>query len=231
MTGTVTHRCPCSCVPPLVRWGDLAFARSGSRRRCVGKTGEEASSCCCYDHQECDDFRKKQWCRRLVVLSILSVDHIGQSPGASALKSAVKDSLTARSCLKYELDFLDADSRTRGTELRVHSVLIFLLAEGELPVTTEQVQSWNDCVATVGAVKSEDCYVEVAPSTCCGSSVYACLCELGDMYDTWGAHDLSGRFLEELFEATRSFSLSASVVQEEDVGDPLSQNGVRNTLT
>ena len=197
MTGTVTHNCSsCSCKPPFVQWRDLAFATSRSRRLCCGP-----GQICC-DHHDCGPLRKKRWCQRLVVLGILSVDQVGQSPRVSALKSAITQSLVTRSCQNYAFDLVNGQ---RGTEVRMHSILIFLLAEGEPPITDEEVRSWNDSVASVAAKSQDsDCCVEVARSNCCGS--YVNLQELESMCSAFGAEALDASFLKELYEEAESDS-------------------------
>ena len=91
---------------PLNSWEDLVFLGRFPSNRSVGKT---LDSICCCNHAECADFREESWCKRLVVLGILCVDQVGQSPRVSALKSAIKASLTVRSCQNYKFDLVRED--------------------------------------------------------------------------------------------------------------------------
>ena len=139
--GVVQHSC-----------GDQQLDPSG-----VGKTPKTTSSC---NHQECDDFREESWCRRFFAIDLGGHDVMGDSFDCCPVGTYIKASLGTRSyrdCLVVEKDPVWYDAE---------HVLVVFLAEGEPPLTKDEVKSWNDYAATV-CPREDTCPLTLSTYSCC----------------------------------------------------------------
>jgi hypothetical protein len=143
----------------------------------VGCTaGDIVGSCCC-DHQECGLFRQERWCKRLFAITIIHADFEGRALDVSAVESEIRASLASRT---YEdVSF----SNTHGAHTRSwDKMFVVLLAEGEPPLTTEEVESWDDYARlSVGATPFVT-YMDVLRFTCCATTARKGLSHVVDLY-------------------------------------------------
>lgn len=142
----------------------------------VGQTGETASSCCCCDHTECADFRKKAWCKRLFLIQLSNIDREGQALEVSGLKALVGATLFTRSYKDFSFPLVDLGQRNQ-----VDAIVVVFLADGEPPITSEEVRSWNDRAPTVCA-KQGICFVKVMRCPCCSLGAKEAMNRLFHLY-------------------------------------------------
>jgi hypothetical protein len=93
------------------------------------------------------------------------------------MKRVVEATLASRSHRDSFFDVVDA------TSLEAECVFLVLLAEGEPPLSVEDVTSWNDHAATVSGDK-ETCCVQVMRGICCLSGAQGALERLLYLYGT-----------------------------------------------
>lgn len=122
----------------------------------VGKT-TEGFPC---NHRECGSFRQKNWCQRLYGIRVGTDYPRGTSSDVFAVETAIRASLATRS---YEdFSFHLRNDPGCGPE----SIIVLLLAEGEPPLTVQDLEVWSDCAATVSA-DEETCFLKMLRVSCC----------------------------------------------------------------
>lgn len=150
----------------------------------VGKT--TGGTCCC-THQACGTFRKKRWCKRVFTIGVVTPDDEGQSPEVSALMSAVSDMLATRSYEAFSFKVM-CDMTGR----RFDPIFVVLLAEGEPPLTIEEVESWEDRAVTTLGIEQGTCHVDMLRCTCCLFTAGDGLCTVLDAYCDESGDERSG---------------------------------------
>ena len=142
----------------------------------VGKTGQRKTCCC--DHSGCDAFRGESWCERLFVIMVYAQDaQRGQPRDVSAGETAAKASLSSRSYRDYRFEVEDIITGSM-TQVR----LVVLLAKGESPLTTEEVEYWN----------TDASCVDVLRGTCCVPRSYEAVSGMLHLYCHHSGESLNG---------------------------------------
>lgn len=172
--------------------------------------GKSGVTCCC-KHKQCVAFRKKRWCRRLFAIRVRASDYReGESTHVSVMEGVVRATLASRSHRDFCFNVMYA------TSLEAECVFLVLLADGEPPLTLEEVELWNDHAATICGDK-ETCCVQVMRSSCCLLRAQGALQRLLYLYGTdyddfedsvgnWPEGDLLHELLMELDgESDRSY--------------------------
>lgn len=94
-------------------------------------------------------------------MRLVNEDRDGRSLDVSGLKTLVKATLSTRS---YQDDFFRFIDDITGRKLE--SILVVFLAEGEPPLTVDDLNSWNDGAATMG-VEQGTCRVDMLRCSSC----------------------------------------------------------------
>ena len=181
---------------PLGVWQEVQ-----SRDHVGSGLGETGHSGCC-NHQECETFREKAWCRRLFGLGLGCYD-VGR-PSNSCLPGRLLSAaeLVVRSSLanKSRKDF-SFESKEYGEGNPCWTFLV-LLAEGEPPITTEEVESWNDDAQKLCS-RGGKCWMAVTRGTCCLFKAREALSSMSVLYGSRSVDyksDLSPERLLETFQ-------------------------------
>lgn len=159
-----------SCKEQRLRiWQDLE-----SRDDLLATLGANTTErgCCC-NHPECAAFRGESWCQRLFIIGVDYEDQVGRSLDPSLGQTVVRLSLARRSYRDSYFQVVDNGG------LNPQWMLVALLADGEPPLTVEEVESWNDDDAL--------CRVNVIRGTCC---LYRAREALNGMLHLYGHHSM-----------------------------------------
>ena len=140
----------------------------------ASKVGETTASCCC-SHPECEVFREESWCQRFCVIGVESKARVGQTLDVSTGEAVVRAILATRSCWGFQV------IKAKGPKFDWK--LIVFLAEGEPPLTNEELQRWND----------EAYHVSVTGGTCCHLRAKEALCRLLHFYCHHAVENTRGR--------------------------------------
>lgn len=194
-------------------------------RSTVGKTGDRIRCCC--NHTECADFSRKAWCQRLFVLRSVCDDVVGCTTdtctlecGGTPFKTIVSFSLARRSCEDFD-DFSFRFIYSGRSE--VESVVVLLLAEGEPPITQDELDVWN-AQGILGAVK-------MMRATCCLFRAQESVYRLLEFYNRYAIecngsldeHCLVYRLWAEAKDALRRACGDTDVKETEVLGTPMCQ--------
>lgn len=93
------------------------------------------------------------------------------------LKALVRATLFTRSYQDFSFRLIDLGQRSR----QLDSILVVFLADGEPPITSEEVRSWNDRALTVCG-KQGTCFVKVMRCLCCSSGAKDAMNRLFHLY-------------------------------------------------
>lgn len=124
--------------------------------RTGGKTRDGTCRCC--THPQCSTFRQKAWCERLFLIRlgccVVGCTSHMSTPNCplTTLEMVVRSGLSTRSYRDFTFDMVD------GEKPRVNRVIMVLLEEGAPPITSEELQSWNN---------GGTCAVRMMRGTCC----------------------------------------------------------------
>lgn len=160
---------------PLGVWAQVE--RKDDCTSAVEKTAPPICLCCC-SHQECVEFGHETWCKRLFCIKIGS-DFYAEEESSSSHMVSVETVIRATLATRSHRDF--SFKITDDVGINPYRIILVLLAEGEPPLTREDLQSWKDHALKAFGHQGT-CSVDMVRVTSCVFRAYSALCRVLNLY-------------------------------------------------